>query len=54
MEMVTTENGEKTPRLSKVNLTWNTNTALAVIVVGSMLVVAGLRGSLSKGGAVQP
>lgn len=39
---------------SRVALTWDTHTALAVIVLGSLLALAVLRGSLSSGGAVQP
>jgi len=38
----------------RVNLTWDTHTALAVLVLGSLLALAILRGSLSSGGAVQP
>lgn len=35
-------------------LTWDTHTALAVIVLGAFIGLAVLRGSLATGGAVQP
>lgn len=35
-------------------LAWNTNTALAVIMLGAFVSLAILRGSLASGGAVQP
>jgi len=35
-------------------LKWDTHTALAAIVLGSLIALAVLRGSLSSGGAVQP
>lgn len=35
-------------------LTWDTHTALAVIVLSALLGLAVLRGSLASGGAVQP
>lgn len=38
----------------KVSLKWDTHTALALIVLGSLVALAVLRGSLSSGGAVQP
>ncbi len=38
----------------RVTLNWDTHTALAVLVLGSLLALAILRGSLSNGGAVQP
>lgn len=38
----------------RVSLSWDTHTALAVIVLGALVALAALRGSLSSGGAVQP
>lgn len=38
----------------KPTLNWDTHTALAVIILGSLVSLAILRGSLASGGAVQP
>lgn len=47
-------NGPRGLQLGRIlPLRWDTNTALAVIVLGSTVTIMTLRGSL-KGGAVQP
>ncbi len=40
--------------VNRPRITWDTHTALAVIVLASLVSLAVLRGSLSAGGAVQP
>jgi hypothetical protein len=40
--------------IDRPRLTWNTHTALAVIILGALVGLAVLRGSLASGGAVQP
>lgn len=40
--------------VERPRLTWDTHTALAVIVLAALVGLAVLRGSLASGGAVQP
>lgn len=44
----------ETKERARMALTWDTNTALAVILLTSLVTIAALRGTLSSGGAVQP
>lgn len=40
--------------VDRPKLSWDTHTALAVIILGALVGLAVLRGSLASGGAVQP
>lgn len=40
--------------VERPRLTWDTHTALAMIILGALISLAVLRGSLASGGAVQP
>lgn len=54
MESPETMAEDRNVKLPRMPLRWDTNTAVAVIVLTSLVTIAALRGSLMNGGAIQP